>query len=571
MKLPNLSKSTKEEKAALKAEKKAKKQAAEAEKMKVKKPGLGYKLKKHKKLLIVLGVILVIAAVLGIRQYMRYQARQTMLTQMTQVETVQVTQQNLIESISVTGTIASADARDVSTTASDVEVLEVNYEVGDYVNEGDVIVVLDTTDLELKLTEAQNSQALSEYNENKSIENAQTNYDEAVTDGTDDYQKAQDNLEDAREALAEAEEDLEKAAKTLKSREEKLAEAQAAQESAYNAWQAAGGTTDLDEYDAYESASLAVSNAQSSYTEAHQEYLQLKEVDDNAVDAYESAVEALEDASTQNDRNISSAADSLEQAEMEQKYSNDSSDQTIQNYQDQIADCTVTAPISGVITAMNVSVGDTYTSAGSTLFSIANNENFIVEASVDEYDISSIEEGQTAAVIVEALGEDELPATVSFVSPTVSSASYGSETYSIEIALDDANTDLRIGMTAKVSIILEAAYDVLTVPYDCITTDEDGNSWVTIDQNGEEVAVQVETGMEGDYYTEISGDGIDETTMVYYNTMMVNNEATGSTSSDDSGSLLNFDMGGGMTGGGMTGGGGGMPSGGGGGGMGGGF
>ncbi|MCC8139650.1 MAG: efflux RND transporter periplasmic adaptor subunit [Lachnospiraceae bacterium] len=542
MKLPNLSKSTKEEKDALKAEKKAKKQAAEAEKMKVKKPGLGYKLKKHRKLLIVLGVILVIAAVLGIRQYMRYQARQTMLTQMTQVETVQVTKQNLIESISVTGTIASADARDVSTTASDVEVLEVNYEVGDYVNEGDIIVVLDTTDLELKLTEAQNSQTLSAYNENKSIESAQENYDDAVNDGTDDYQKALDNVEDAKEALAEADEDLSKAAKTLKSREEDLAEAQASGDAS------------------------AISTAQSAYTAAHQEYLQLKEVDDAAMDAYEDAEEALADAEKQNEKNISNAADSLEQAQMEQTYSNDSSDQTIQNYKDQIADCTVTAPISGVITAMNVSEGDTYTTAGSTLFSIADDEYFIVEASVDEYDISSIEKGQTAAVIVEALGEDELPATVSFVSPTVSSASMGSSTYSIEIALDDVNTELRISMTAKVSIVLEAAYDVLTVPYDCITTDEDGNSWVTIDQNGEEVTVQVETGMEGDYYTEISGDGIDETTMVYYNTMMVNNEATSSSSSDDSSSLLNFDMGGGMTGGGggMPSGGGGMPGGGGG-------
>ncbi|MCD8198493.1 MAG: HlyD family efflux transporter periplasmic adaptor subunit [Lachnospiraceae bacterium] len=480
MKLPNLSKATKEEKAALKAEKKAKKQAAEAEKMKVKKPGLGYKLKKHKKLLIVLGVIIVIAAVLGVRQYMKYQARQAMLTQMTQVETVQVTKQNLIESISVTRTIASADAWDVSTTASDVEVLEVNYEVGDYVNEGDIIVVLDTTDLELKLTEAQNSQALSEYNENKSIASAQDNYDEAVNDGTDDYQKALENVEDAKEALADADADLSSAAKTLKSREEDVYEAEDAQAAAYEAWQAAGGGQSTEEekelYAAYAAASEALANANTSYTAAHQEYLQLKEVDDNAVDAYEAAVEALEDAEEQNEKNISNAADSLEQAEMEQKYSNDSSDQTIQNYQEQIADCTVTAPISGVITAMNVSVGDTYTSAGSTLFSIADDENFIVEASVDEYDIGSIEKGQTAAVIVEAVGEDELPATVSFVSPTVSSASMGSSTYSIEIALDDANTDLRIGMTAKVSIILEAAYDVLTVPYDCITTDEEGNS-----------------------------------------------------------------------------------------------
>ena len=78
-------------------------------------------------------------------------------------------------------------------------------------------------------------------------------------------------------------------------------------------------------------------------------------------------------------------------------------------------------------------------------------------ANVDEYDISSISEGMEAAVIVEALGEDELPATVSFVSPTVTTSSMGSSTYAIEIALDDVNTDLRIGMTAQASIVLEAA------------------------------------------------------------------------------------------------------------------
>ena len=92
-----------------------------------------------------------------------------------------------MDSISVTGTIASADSRDVSAIASNVEVQTVNYKVGDYVNAGDTVVVLDSTDLKLKLTEAQNNQALSTYNENKSIETASESYEQAVEDGTDDY------------------------------------------------------------------------------------------------------------------------------------------------------------------------------------------------------------------------------------------------------------------------------------------------------------------------------------------------------------------------------------------------
>lgn len=359
---------------------------------------------------IVLAVLIAVIIIAGFWFWMSYNRRRAMEAireSASQVETVQVTRQNLIDSISVTGTIASADARDVSASASNVEVLEVNYDVGDYVNAGDVIVVLDSSSLEDSLEQAQNSQALSEYTENKSIETATENYNEAVEDGTDTYNTAVENEADAKEALQEAEAEL----------------------------------------------------------------------------------------------------------------------------------------------------SDTYMGENSALFSVADNENFVVSANVDEYDISSISEGMEAAVIVEALGEDELPATVSFVSPTVTTSSMGSSTYAIEIALDDVNTDLRIGMTAQASIVLEAAYDVLTVPYDCVETDEDGNSVVYVDQDGERIAVSVEVGMQGDYYVEVSGDGLDENTMVYYNTPLVNSEATDS--GDDSGAAVTF------TGGGMPGGGGGMPGGGG--------
>ncbi len=492
---------------------------------------------------------LVLLAAAGARTYVRKKAQAAIREGFSQVETVQVSKQNLINSISVTGTIASADSRDVQAIAKNVEVLEVNGEVGDYVNEGDVIVVLDSTDLELSLTQAQNSQALSQYKENKTIETAEENYTEAVEDGTTDYQKALKNAEDAKEALQEADADLEEAASSLKRQEARLSEAKEKQAEAYAALQVDDTNSDLKE--AYAAASSAVSAAQTEYTSRHQKYLQLEDTDDKAIEAYENAVEALEEAEKKNNRNIDSAGDELEQSQMERQYSNSSSTQSIENLQDQIESCTVKAPRSGVITALNVEVGDTYMGEGNTLFTVADEKNFVVSASVDEYDISSIVKDQTAAVIVEALGDEELPATVSFVSPTAEKAEYGSSAYSIEIALDDENTDLRIGMTAKASVVLDAAYDVLTVPYDCVTTDEDGNSTLAIDQNGERTEIPVTLGMQGDYYVEVSGEGLDETTLVYYSTAMANNAASGG---DDGESGMMFDMGGGAPGGG-----GGMP------------
>lgn len=570
-------------------------------------PNVVQKLGNKKKVLIPAVIVLILAGGFGVHALNRQKAKKAMAEQMSQVETTTVTKQNLIDSISVTGTIASADARDVSAIASNVKVKTVNYKVGDYVNAGDVVAVLDSSELERKLTEAQNSQALSEYNENKSIETASESYTQAVEDGTDDYNKAVKNESQAKEDLQDAEDDLSSAASTLKKREKSLSAAkealnaltdptesytvaantlesanakvktladqgQAAGDAEYDAAKAEADAAQAT-YDsvsaekaAYDAAVQAVNDAQAAYTEAHQAYNSASDTEEKASDAYETASDNLTDASKNNDRNISNAADSLEKAQKEKEYSNNSSDQTIDDYKEQIAACTVTAPISGVITAMEVSEGDTYLGEGKTIFSIADNENFIVSASVDEYDISSISEGMTAAVIVEALGEDELPAKVSFVSPTASTSSSnggstGSASYSLEIALDDSNTDLRIGMTAKASIIKEAVYDVLTVPYDCVSTDEDGNSYVTVDQDGEKVQVPVAVGMQSDYDVEVSGDGLDENSVVYYNTPMVNNPSSSDGSSDSSQDGITFDMGGGDMGGGP--GGGGAPAGGG--------
>lgn len=487
--------------------------------------------------------IIVVGIVAG-RMYSRQKQIQAVAERLEQVETVQVTKQNLLDAISVTGTIDSADTWDVSASAKDVEVLEVRYDVGDYVEKGEVVAVLDSSSLERSLTEAKNRQALSEYNENKSIQTASEDYQEAVEDGTDAYNKAVKSEAEAKEDLQEAEGDLSDAAEKLKRREERLSEAKAALKEAAEP-QAPAEEASEEEKNTYQEAlaayqelQKAVEEAQASYTEAHQEYNAAAEAEERAQDTYETASEALADAQKGQDRNISDAQDKLEQAQTEHAYSNDSSQQTIEDYQEQIDSCTVTAPISGVITDRKVDVGDTYMGEGNVLFSIADQEHFIVSASVDEYEIHKISKDMTAAVIVEALGEEELSAKVSFVAPTATAAASGttgtgSSEYKIEIALEEANTDLRIGMTAKASIVQNAVYDVLTVPYDCVETDEDGNHFVYKEQNGERVKVPVEVGMESDYYVEISGDGIDEHTQVYYPTPMQNHTSEGNSSEDD--------------------------------------
>ncbi len=488
-------------------------------------------------------VVVSVVGIIGGKIYTGQKQRQAMAESVQQVETVQVTKQNLLDAISVTGTINSAEVWDVSASAKDVKVLEVRYEVGDYVEKGEVVAVLDSSSIERSLTEAKNRQALSEYTENKSIQTATENYQEAVEDGSDSYQKAVKNEAEAKEALQEAEGDLSDAAERLKRREERLSEAKNALQEAAEPQAPAEDASEEEKnayqeaFAAYQELQRAVEQAQASYTEAHQEYNASAEAEERAQDAYESASEALDDAQKGQDKNISDTQDRLEQAQVEHTYSNDSSQQTIEDYQNQIESCMVTAPISGVITDRKVDVGDTYMGEGNTLFSIADQEHFIVSASVDEYEIHKISKDMTAAVIVEAVGDEELPAKVSFVAPTATEAaqgasSTGSSEYKIGIALEEANTNLRIGMTAKVSIVQEAVYDVLTVPYDCVETDEDGSQFLYKEQDGERVKVPVQVGMESDYYVEISGDGIDEHTKVYYPSPMQYHTSEGESSEE---------------------------------------
>ena len=130
------------------------------------------------------------------------------------------------------------------------------------------------------------------------------------------------------------------------------------------------------------------------------------------------------------------------------------------------------------------------------------------------------------------------------------------------------DSGLLIGLSAKVEIILSQVTDVYAVPYDAVGTDENGGSVVYARSGGETefTAIPVETGMETDYYIEISGEGLSDGMEVKTS---ANDTATAAAGADDAqqsgeNAMFSMDMGGGMPGGDMPGGGGGggMPSGG---------
>jgi membrane fusion protein, macrolide-specific efflux system len=121
----------------------------------------------------------------------------------------------------------------------------------------------------------------------------------------------------------------------------------------------------------------------------------------------------------------------------------------------------LTAPISGVVTDVAVTTGsDAPAGAAMTIASRA----LVVETSVVESDVASIELGQAAMVTIGAI-DQAIDGSVTAIAPSAEdSASTGVTSFAITVTLREVPEALRAGMTADVTIVTASVTDVLTIP-----------------------------------------------------------------------------------------------------------
>src|SRR5579859_44951 len=126
----------------------------------------------------------------------------------------------------------------------------------------------------------------------------------------------------------------------------------------------------------------------------------------------------------------------------------------------------ITSPVDGVVMARNVSVGQTVAASLSTptLFTIASNlADMQVDTSVDEADVGSVKQGNSATITVTAYPNVTFSGTVQQVrvNPTIVS---NVVTYDAVVAVHDDTGRLFPGMTAQVVINTSTRTHVLAVP-----------------------------------------------------------------------------------------------------------
>lgn len=427
---------------------------------------IGRFLRKHIKLVIAL---VIIAGIVGYVRYSMTKAKQLLEEQANQSATATVDQMDLTKSVSVTGTLAATDTAKVTSTIggamTGVKVKKINYEVGDYVEAGAVVVEFDGDDFDRKITELN-----AQYN----IDNKQSAQDIA------DLQKT---ITDTQKKIDERKEWLEKYRvyyDAVKDHFEK------GQKDPYS-----GETKKYEEQNGV---------IKSRYGFTIEEY----ELKEDELETWEDSIEQ--------------AQMKIELAQLRQQFAQSYTQVDAKDDVYESKDAThVEAPISGYIITMNVTEGNNY-AQGNTVFTIADTSEFVVEATVNEYNIANIQTGLPAKVKFEATDDETFDGEVSFVSLAsegvigANQQATGSNvaSYKVKIAMKDNDPRMRVGMTAKASVIIDSAKNAICVPYDCVQTDEkDGSFFVNvIDDNNKKKKIKVTKGLESDYYVEVKGEGL---------------------------------------------------------------
>lgn len=167
------------------------------------------------------------------------------------------------------------------------------------------------------------------------------------------------------------------------------------------------------------------------------------------------------------------------------------------------------------ISGSSSSSASLYSAYEAAAFTIETMEQVKVSISVDELDILSVEEGQTAEITLDALEDQTFEGEVTRVSNSATTGS-GSAKYTVEITIP-MDENMRIGMSASASIKVSEAADALVIPMDALQ--QKGEELFVYTQTDEEGnlsgAVTVETGVSDGTNVEITS-GLSEGDTIYY-------------------------------------------------------
>lgn len=397
---------------------------------------------------IVIGACVLVACGVGIVSLNNNKSVEATVT-LPVVKITEVSQDTLITTVEIDGLVTFRDTVSVYTKNMG-KIQEVVYKSGDAVNEGDIIIKYDTSELdtlERQLSEAQLSLRASQ----NTLSGLQIPTDESQIKQLEaQIASSEKNILDIEISLNQNMKDLEQAQKDLDGASTLYSKG-AISEIEYNSYKT--------KYDNLEYQRTSTENSIASAEKALE----------SSIAQLESAKNRVNDASNQNQ--ISGQKIVVEQAQLK-----------VNNLKEDISDFEIysTAPIAG--TLLNVSVIDGATvNEGLVVAEIGDVANLVIEAYVPETDMLGIEVGQYVLIENENTKE-EFESTVAKVYPVAEKiVKNGAEQNAVKIEVElPQELNITAGFSLDLTITTDVNESALTIPIMSYMTNSDGSAYVYV-------------------------------------------------------------------------------------------
>lgn len=164
----------------------------------------------------------------------------------------------------------------------------------------------------------------------------------------------------------------------------------------------------------------------------------------------------------------------------------------------------ITAEFDGVVTEINAVEGGSV-AAGAQLLKLESTEDVMVQISVTKYDLDKIDVGQSAKVTI---GSKEYRGEVSKINKMAELNNSGAAVVGTEIRIMNPDSNLILGVEAKVVISTAKEENAVLVPVSAVNVDMEGE-FVYVVENNILVKKPVVTGISSDLYIQIT-EGLSE-------------------------------------------------------------
>jgi len=392
-------------------------------------------------------IILIAAAVIIIIAMFNLLACRASGDSQEDTETFAVARGDIIQTVNTSGYIKSEEENSYSLMASGKVIYCLRK--GDTFKNGDVLIEIDTTRLELLVAQAEENMGAAE----NSLSLARLNYQQALDANHIALQLAEENkklselsVQNTLTALEDANEYLSLVEDGILSTDALISQASAQSHSAEGLY------------------NQAIINQSTTYWQN--------------LSSTQSAARQIEITA----KNISQAESQLELLKINLDLVNLDVDNSI-----------IYAPYDGVVLSSAYKDGE-YAGPGVPAISVISSA-FIIKAEVNETDIVNLEVGQDALVRLDAYYENVFGGKITEISP-ISTNIGGVVSFELTVKPDAADIPtLLYGLSASLDIVTSSAEDVLYVPLQSVF-EEDGKSYVNVSGENRSIKkVEVTTGI----------------------------------------------------------------------------